>query len=99
MINKTAHQLVGWRGGGNAKQCTKFLALAVSEIFQNQLFCDGEVGVDSGGANAICSQPELAGGIISGRDVYLSFLRLCKRADCKSSPVFKKIKIHYICYA
>ena len=35
--------------------------------FPKRLFCDGEVGDGSGGMNAICSLPEVAGDVISGR--------------------------------
>ena len=37
--------------------------------FPKWSFCDGEVSDGSGGINAICSRPEVADDIISGKDV------------------------------
>ena len=46
------------------------LALVLSfRDFTKISFCHGEVGVSSGGMNAICSRPEVADDIIPGRDV------------------------------
>ena len=53
-------------------QVLKLLALAVSEIFQKQLFCDGEVGDGGGGVNPICSRLEVADDFISGEDADLT---------------------------
>ena len=46
----------------------KLPALAVSEIFKNDCFVDGEVGNGSRGVNAICSRPKAADDVISGED-------------------------------
>ena len=41
----------------------------VSDIFQNCWFCDDEVSSGNGGANVICSRPEVADDVISDENV------------------------------
>ena len=46
----------------------KLLAVAFSEIM-GKIFPDPEVDSGAGGTNAICSRPEVANDVISGRNV------------------------------
>ena len=62
-------------------------------------FCDGEVGDDSGGMSAICSQPEVADDVISSIDVdtFLYYASVNLRVAKFSS--FEKILIRHLCSA
>ena len=50
--------------------------------FPKRSLCNGEIGDSSGGANAICSRPEVADDIISGEVVDFPGLSLGKFAGC-----------------
>ena len=61
--NKKAHQLVG--------QCETLCEIASFSSFREfpkRLFCDGEVGEESGGVNAIWCRPEVVDDVISCED-------------------------------
>ena len=74
----------------------KFLALAVSEIFPHDCFCNGELC--DGSVNAVCSRPEVADDVISGEDAETVQEYVCIYL-CVASVVCVKIEISHLCDA